>query len=199
MKSYLAYHAVAEEEGSQTILHTAKYREGVDVKSAQIGDKHEHFFGLNEAIVSYEEKKYLQKFLQSELFESERKALSLDSFDEAKEHLEKEQGISQDEFIYINPEENYYLSIGYQPQRKVLDYVCEEIAKDTGQTAEDIHNEFLKSQLTGKLLTVAHLAEDSFGTGSFRELGEMTDEKKTATAAMDFLHSSRLQKFKSGI
>ena len=195
MKSYLAYHASAEEEDGRKILHTTKYREGVDVRSAPMkeltGDEHEHFYGLNEAIVSYEEKIYLQKLMQTPLFTEEKQNLLSSEIEPAKEHLVKEQGIPEDELVAIDTSENYYLSIGYQAQRKVLDYVCEQIAQDTNRSVEDIHGEFLKSQLSGKLVFLAKLVENSFGEKSFAELGKLTSKNEDAIAVLDSLKSMR--------
>jgi len=198
MKSYLAYHVVAEDNGKGIMLHTSAYREGVDVKSspkkALSGDDHDHFYGLNEAIVSHEEKRYLQKLLGASLFEKERQDLMSSETEPMKNILMKERRIPEDEFIAINLSEGYYLSIGYQAQRKVLNYICEQIAKDTNRSADDIHGEFLKSQITGKLVSLGKLVENSFGKGSFRRLGDMTEKGEDAMAVFDSLVKMREEK-----
>lgn len=177
------------------------YRKGVRVESSQIqnrsGKSHTHFKGLEEAIVSTQEKKLLNKILDLPLLKEEKKWLMSDEAQKLKKQIAQNRGFSEDEIVWIGKkEENFYDSFGYLKQRQVLDYVCAEIQKefpDLYESSDDVFKEFLKSNFTGRLLPIARLVEGTFGEGSFRILGNMTNEKESAVLTLETLKKVRLK------
>lgn len=195
MKSRLVYHAKTKLDEGKRITQTAMFRNGLEVKSMPDKEKqkkeHSHFYGLNEAVVTHEEKKYLQKLMEHPMFAKENERLfSLKSIEQNKIAFDKLE-ISPEEIYEIDLGKNDVSAIGYKAQRKVLEYVCEEVAKDMGVTAEDVHDEFLEGQLTGKLLEIARLVEASFGKGSFRELGNLSKDYGSAPLVLETLRRCR--------
>jgi hypothetical protein len=115
---------------------------------------------------------------------------------QAKEKIKKQKNISEEDITSINLEDKSALSIGYRSQRNVLDYIYQVIAKDRKQVPEEIHKEFLKSQFTGSLMPIARLIENSFGKGSFRELGNMDIDNDSCIRTVESLRGFR-QRHKS--
>ena len=78
----------------------------------------------------------------------------------------------------------------------MLEYVCSEIQKqfpDKYQSIEEVFKEFLKANFTGQLLGIARLVEQTFGEGSFRLLGNMTEDKSSAVLYLDSLRKARIK------
>lgn len=197
MKSYLAYDTKVEIDEEKKIrkIRTHKYREGVSVgspiKKNDEGNTHHHFWGLNEAITARQEKIYLGKLLNTPQFSKERVHLFSKEALEAKNIIKEQAGTVVEDIYAINLEANRFTGIGYKNERRILDYVCQEIARDTNRTEDEIHEEFLRSHFTGNILPIARLVESSFGKGSFRELGEMRGDKESAERTMENLIKMR--------
>ncbi len=113
-------------------INTGLYRSGVEAFSASSKkDPHVHFSGLDEAIVTKGEMQLLRKIIDlPELKEEKEKLLKL----KVKiEEIAKSENSSPEEIYDIKEEDGKiidYKVIGYKPQMKVLDFVCETIAKE---------------------------------------------------------------------
>ncbi len=166
------------------------YRSGVKVFSTHakdsLGPEHVHFTGLNEAIVANQEIKSYRTLL--ELPENANDKSNYYSTAKMNKRIEyaKKHHISEDEIEDINTGDRSFSVFPYETQRKVLDYVCEEIAKQYPEKFIDndsVFKVFLKAHFTGHLLEIGHLIENTFGKGSLRVLGIMDYNPDSSVAA----------------
>jgi len=175
------------------------YREGVGIKALQMhgfgGKWHEHFGGLHEAIVAEAEKKLIPKILDLPLFKKEKSWLTSDYANGLKKELSERRSIPEDEIIWIGDKnKDDWETVSYRQQRRVLNYVCEEIQKefpDQYADTDSVFKEFLKANFTGQLLPIARLVEKTFGEGSFRILGNMEAQKNSAVLCLETLEKTR--------
>jgi hypothetical protein len=200
MKSYLAYDTKVEidEKRNAKKIRTHTYREGIGVNSPMKkndeGKGRELFWGLNEAITSHEEKIYLKKLLDDPQFSKEKEHLFSGEVIKSKKLIKEQFGDEEDEICTVDLETNRFFGVGFKNFRRVLEYVCQEIARDTKRTTEEIHEEFLKSHFTGNILPIARLVEGSFGKGSFLQLGAMEGDKESAEKTLAELKKRREDK-----
>lgn len=67
-------------------------------------------------------------------------------------------------------------SLTYKKQRKMLNSLIDKVwksHKEEFKDSEEIFDVFAKAYLTGNMLPVGRLVEDTFGKGSFRKIGEL--------------------------
>lgn len=120
------------------------YRSGFNVFSRD--GKKWFFRDIDEAIVSMVEKRFFkEKIAHNPFFQ-----------------VEKEQ--PRKKHIFGHPEERKKLN-------EFIDLLWKK-NKDTIESRSAIVDMFIEAQATGKLLKVARLIENTFGKGSFRQLGE---------------------------
>jgi len=176
------------------------YRTGITVYSPNTSNEnkkfHSHFRGLHEAVIANEQKKFVKKLMEMEMFSDAKEWMQSGVVAEEKLEMWKKQKIFADDIYYTNKAENIFAKIGYRQQREVLLYVCNEIASDSGVSGEDVEKEFLKANFSGRLIPVAKLVEDSFGKGSFRELGNLGIDDNSAINTLEALKKFRLRKVK---
>jgi hypothetical protein len=168
------------------------YRAGVTVLSAQgknsQGDVHEHFEGLHEGIVAEQEKKSYLNMMSLPLLQSENERLNTEQVQNLKARISDKRKISFDDIAWVGKNEDEFETFPYRKHREVLMYVCEEIQKqfsDSYETKDDVYKEFLKAHFTGQLLTIARLVDQTFGQGSFRLLGNMKKDSKSAVLTLE--------------
>lgn len=158
-----------------------------------------YFNGLNEALVTYLEKKHYFDIIFSDSY-LRKKYQRLNSEDNKKfiKDLVQELNLSEDEVFIIDnlkDEEGKIIRVpGYFPyyeQRMVLDFLMKEIAADNDLDEEKVEELFLKSYFSGKLKDLGVLIEKSFGEGSFRKIAEMTIEKTSAIYCLKNLIKAR--------
>ncbi|TSD02234.1 MAG: hypothetical protein Athens071425_81 [Parcubacteria group bacterium Athens0714_25] len=198
LKGRLVIRAYEEEDGK-----TGKklYRSGVSVLSPEFEKDHEHFLGLHEGIVSEIEKKSAKDLFGLPELEKEKKWIESDKAKELKKKISNEEGISEDDIMWVDMEGGNSWDIYYTEQRKVIDYLCSEMCK---QFPEKFHNKdgafkiFLKTHFTGKLIEIAKIIEETFGEGSFRLLGNMDKSKESGILHLEALKKARLRKLKAG-
>ncbi|MBU1290099.1 hypothetical protein KKG85_02570 [Patescibacteria group bacterium] len=197
------YYSIEVEEKNEKVEKTS-YREGMTVGSSQrhdhYGGQHRHFVGLHEAIVSAQEKIFLSKLFETPEMKEEKEWMMSDEAKKFKKELAKKKNISEDEIIYVNKKCEGGWFFSYLPQRQTLDYVCGEIQKEFPnqyQSADDVSKEFLKSHFTGHLLPIARLVEKTFGEGSFRLLGNMTDKDESGILHFESLKKARARQVKN--
>jgi len=209
----VALHETMHLKGSLTMevnavgkkIVTTPYRMGLSVKSLQSKKfhrgHHKHFEGLHEAIVSQVEKRYMKQLLDLPSLAEEKEWLTSPEGKTMIQNIAEKQEISEDDIIWADSHnKNDWEMVSYLPQRKVLDYVCEEIKKvypDMYDTKEDVFKEFLKGHFTGQLLTLARLVENTFGKTSFRVLGNMSDEAQSAVLTLETMRKMRLNVLRS--
>lgn len=190
------------EEDSQKIRGTP-YRVGLSVNSSQKKNQekehHFHFEGLHEAVVSEQEKRSLRNMLDLPVLRKEKERLGSKEAIKLIGHISEKINSPQEDIIWVGEKEDEYVTIPYETQRKVLQYVCEEIQKqfsDRYHFTDDVFKEFLKAQFTGRLLPIARLVEDTFGEGGFRRLGDMKKDRESGILALEALREARIRSAK---
>lgn len=190
-----------EIEESDEKIHKTVYRHGLSANSAQkkneVGDGHEHFRGLHEAVVADCEAKFMEKLLGLPLFSKERKRLDSQEVKDRIKELAKINKIPASDIFWVGENGERFVRVYYPKQREVFNYVCQEINKQCSQecpSVDDVKEEFLRSQFTGKLLPIARMVEKTFGKGSFRRLGDMTDDDNSAVQTLEALKGFRQRK-----
>jgi hypothetical protein len=175
-----------------------EFRGGLGIKAAQKiishGKYHEHFRGLNEALISSREKSFYEEMMKLPLFEKERDWLLSSKVQEIKKKIAKEDGVSEKDILWVRPDSKDYEIISYPRQRAVLSFITKEIQKEFSEkykSSDEVSSEFLKSFFTGRLLPVARLVERTFGEGSFEVLGMMGADQETAVSVLEYLKRAR--------
>lgn len=174
------------------------YKTGLTVFSSAAMNRrnrgHDHMSGLEEALVSCEEKKYVKKILELPMFSNEKKNLESEAVKKIKTNISVRTSVSEDDIFWISEDKKYYLQFFYPEQREVLSFVEMEIAKenpDKYKNIEAVHDEFLRAFFKGSLHDISHLVEGVFGKGSFRVLGLMSQDDNSAIGVMETLRSMR--------
>lgn len=176
-------------------------RTGISVqttaKQNRDGNAHEHFRGLEEAVVSQEQVHFGFDLLnRPELLLWKEKMNSEYGRTERKKIVES-RSFHEDDLAWFDPENGLYGTVGYPGQRKVLRYLCQEIAATTRTTDNEVYFQFLKSHFTGHLLEIARIVEKTFGEGSFRRLGDMGTNDNSAMQTLEALRKMRLEMLKA--
>lgn len=161
--------------------------------------EHEHFRGLDEAIVAEAEQRFIKKLFDYPLLKEHKKDMeSLSAEDESiRADIAQDHDVPEDFIIWLRKtsDTHYTFEMGSYPyHRKVLDCICMEIQKQFPEKYSDIdgvYNEFLSAQFTGKLFPVARLIENTFGEGAFRIVGNMTDKPESAVVHLETLKGLR--------
>lgn len=192
---------VEEKTGEGGIKETTRtfFRAGLGMVSAQkhwySGKSHEHFKGLNEAIVATQESRFIKKMLDLPFMKKQKERMNSDEVREKKEMFFKKTGISGEEIGWVY-EDGSFWTTGYEGQQNVLRFVISEIVKefpDKYKNSEDAEKEFLRGLFTGKILTIARLIEATFGKGSFEVLGMMGIDKETPVNTFEYLKRARVR------
>jgi len=174
------------------------------LESDSRGGKHEHFRGFNEALVAACEKDFYLKNknkIYALLSEEEKTWVKSEKFLEMKRDICKKFGVSETEITWIN-EDGTFNCVSYRKQRYVLDYVINEIIKDSdGQykNKEEVFDEILEEYFKGGTKT-ARLVEKTFGKVGFRALGMMggSDEAGGVASTLELLQSLRAAELSRG-
>ena len=199
---HLKAHLSLEVSETNGTVSTSNYRRGVKVGSLQehsdVGMYHEHFKGLDEAIVATQEKKSLERLLEVPQLTKEKEWMLSDSAKQLKKELSAQKGVSEGDIIWVD-EKNYEI-VSYPKQRETLQFICSEIQiqfPEQYKNSDDVFNEFLKSHFTGKLLPIARLVERTFGEGSFRLLGNMDTDKSSGVLHLESFKKARMRQLRS--
>ena len=158
-----------------------EYRRGVisssPHKKDESGNRVKHFSGLDEAIIAWQEKISFLKILDIPELAEEKKKYESEENRKLRKKISEEKDIPEDEIFWVDSSDNKsFESIGYYKQRKVLEYVCDEILKefsDEYPTREDVFREFLKVNFNSNLIKIARLMKQTFGDRGLRVLGMM--------------------------
>ncbi len=192
---------IMEANEDENRLYAGAYKTGLTVFSPRVADsrnrEHTHMSGLEEALVSDEEKKYVEKILKLPRFLKEREAMEAGDFKNLRKNIARRDNISENNVFWVSDDKKSYLCFSYQKQREALGFVEAEILKenrDKYENSNDVREEFLKAFFGGSLYNISRLVESTFGKGSFRVLGLMTREDGPAIGVMEALRSMRRAK-----
>jgi hypothetical protein len=192
-------HMTLEVNSYENGIEATEYRQGISVyppqKKGYSGEFHTHFDGVHEAIVSEQEKKSLKKIIQLPLFDKDRENLFSEQAEKNKDIITKDNpDVSKEDILWMNDDGSKFQALSYPGPRKVLNYVCDNIAeKFPGKfsSGDEVFSLFLKAQFTGKLLDIARLTEETFGDGSFRRLGDMDANDGSAIKTLEALRKMK--------
>lgn len=163
------------------------------------GMYHDNFWGLNEAVVSELEQRYGQQVAESSSDPTVKAEIEWLDSEEAqkliKEYIDSNKlRLTSDDVDWISRDGRVLITKSYISQRRVLRYMVQEIADETGETREEVYDLFFRAYFTGRLLKIARLVERVFGKNAFRAIGMMGDDKKSARSMLDYLFKVRLDK-----
>jgi hypothetical protein len=155
-----------------------KYRSGVRAESPHKkdidGKSVTHFSGLDEGIVAWQEKLSFLRLLEIPELAKEKEKYYSEKGEIERRRISKERNIPEDEIFWTeNIDELKWSGVGYTAQRRVLEYVCEEIKSeftDEYSTKEDVFRIFLKANFNANLVPIARLMKKTFGPDGLRIL-----------------------------
>ncbi len=187
------------EKGKKEVKKTT-YRSGLTMTSTQQkaevdGWPHEHFRGLNEAIVAMHEREFMRDALRT-MPELREEYLWMGSIEGRVKCLQTAQkiGFDPDDVFWVDKDSDRYNVVSYPRQRKTFMYVLEEIQKelpDQYPNAEALLDKFTEAFFTGRILELSRITEQAFGEGGFRMLGMMNDDRETPIEVMEALRKMR--------
>lgn len=209
-KSYNALQAVTDKE--KKTFFTSDYRVGLTIRTR---DGEQLFFrNINEAITEELVKRHSDELFADPVFSEERQQFK--TMQEANQRM-KEQGqtdrvmgvIDNPDTIYANiffadsemadilaPDRGegeqvfHSVQFSYPKQREVLQELTEKIYERNEDEYEDpaeVFDEFARAALSGRLLPLAKLVDNTFGSGTFRNLGEADPDIDELQAVVDGL------------
>lgn len=154
------------------------YRSGIKVESSYKKDTEgrviTHFSGIDEAIVAWQEKLSFSKLLEIPELAVEKEKYYSDKGRAERKRISKNKGVPEDEIFWTEETDKLkFFGVGYVAQRRVLEYVCEEIKNEFGSdfsTKEDVFKEFLKVNFNSNLIPIARLMKKTFGPDGLRIL-----------------------------
>lgn len=155
------------------------------------GESHKHLHGLEEAVVSQEEVYFSFALLDRPEFKELKRMMLSESGRAERERICDAKKLDNDDLLCFDPEKKEYEIVGYSKQRKVLRYVCQEIAEAVNSTENEVYFLFLKAHFSGHLLEIARLFEKTFGSGAFRRLGDMGTDSVSAVQTLEALKRMR--------
>ncbi len=198
MKARQIWQLYEDREGK---LKNKIYRSGMRVfsprKKNMQGRSVTHFSGLDEAVVAWQEKLSFPRLLNIPELKEEKDKYEQEDSKAKRQKIAEERGIPDDEIFWLDlVDKSIGGGAGYYWQRKVVEYVCEEIVKEFPeeyQNKEEVHREFLKANLNGNLIPIARLMKKTFGDTGLRALGMMKskDEDGALDNVMEMLRKMR--------
>lgn len=181
-------------------LHENTLRRGLGVlsphKRNQAGEHHVHLGGLEEAVVAQEEVYFYSDLLKRPEFRDLKEQMGSGDGRQERKNILAQERLDEDDLAWFDSKSRKYEVVGYPLQRRVLRYMCQEIALATRSTDNEVYFQFLKSHFTGHLLEVARAVEETFGKGSFRRLGDMGTDKGSAVQTLEALKKMRMNMLK---
>ena len=199
LKAYLSLEVNESKVNNKDDAKKTIRRQGLILYGSQKNSFHEHFRGLDEAIVEETTKRLFSKIFEFEEFKQEKEWLSSPEAQTKKEKYAKEYNIPKEEIIWVFPIDDKdlkhkFYENPYRSQREVLKYVCEEIQKqfsDKFKNPDDVYKLFLKAHFDGNILEIGRLVEKTFGKSSFRVLGSMDEDENSGELCLEHLKKAR--------
>jgi len=194
-----------KEEDEEQAVKRSLHRAGLSVHSSLkndilMGMSHEHFRGLHEAVVSAQQKKFVNTMISLPMFSADKEWMESEKAKEVRRKIAEEKKISEDDIYWVDKDGKDYGRIFYPENRKVLAYVLGEIQKrfpEEFASVDNVFDKFLEAQFTGRLLSLAKLVDGTFGKGSFRILGNMEDNDTSPPLILENLMKNRAQFLKN--
>ena len=146
------------------------------------------FGGLNEALITYCERYFISKALEDSLFKEEREWLSSKEAQELKRGISRRANIPEEDIYTVN-KNGMYDTYSYPVQEAVLERIADKIYRDNLRefsSQNEVIAKFLKAMFSGHTRKIATLVNGSFGSGSFKALGTMKEDKRSATDMLKY-------------
>lgn len=202
LKGNLTVEVQPKKDQEDSYTHS-EYRGGIGVRALQQkgmhGKYYQHFQGLDEAIVSLQEKKYIEKLFTFPELEEERTWMSSPEVAAIKKSVSEKRGTPEGDIVWVTKDGKEADGLAYAKQREILGYIAEEIQKEYPEkysSDDDVMKEFLKAHFSGHLLTIGKLVDKTFGEGSFRILGVMENSGQSAIKMYEVFRRARLRALK---
>ncbi len=189
LKSFLSL----EVHEDDLFIHRAGLKVAPTRKKREDLGYYNSFTGLNEAVVTEMEKTYLTQLLEFNKFiRNEKEWESSEEALKTKGDIAKEKNMDPEEIICLTKIEGgyEYKIFPYPAQRKVLHHTVNKIFEDNRKkfkSENEVMKLFFNAHFNGQLIEIGRLIEKSFGEGSFRIVGMMDDDSKSANRVMDYL------------
>ncbi len=185
VKSHRTLHVIATDTG----LEINHRRDGVSVISNK-AEEGEFFRGLHEAIVATQEKISFPDMLSIPEMKDDKNFWESSEAATYRQEMSEYTGVPADDFLWVQPVGDTgieWRQFSYHHHREVLKFICEKIQETYSEYADwvGVYEEFRNAHFNGDLLKIARLVEDRFGKGSFRILGEMTNDDESAIQCLE--------------
>lgn len=146
---------------------------------------HRHFTPLNEGITAELTKRFIVEHLNHPLFAAEHAMTEKLRAEDPEAMSTKNNRLFTEEtfFATIKPRPDgkptlFTNKISYAPARQALHLLSEAVAQHHVRpiSKEQAMDHFFKAAFTGNLLPIAKVLERTYGRGTFRRLGQITEE-----------------------
>ena len=192
IKSFASFKIQTVGEGRVVALYQRGFEIEVERRSYdedEIYPRSEGLFGgLNEALITYCERYFISKVLESGLFKEEREWLGSKEAQELKGEISRRENIPEEDIYTVN-KNGMYDMYSYLAHEAVLERVVDKIYRDNLRefnSRDEVIAEFLKAVFSGYTQKIATLVNGSFGFGSFKVLGTMKEDKRSATDMLEY-------------
>ncbi len=190
-KSYHSLQLTAEENPE-----LLEYRMGLVCHSRDGKDM--YFKNLNEAITEEITKRYAKKFVDEDLFKEEVEQTRKIMRDNPDAITESGSPLFNGDVFYaeiLNELPNGQLEISvdrftYPSERKILNILIEKILarnSDKFKNKDEVFEVFEKAMITGQILPVGRLIDETFGPGTLRRIGELDEDIQAQRELVDKL------------
>jgi len=173
------------------IMHLESFQSYQQIKSHAITDRRlgismvsykdgkSYFLDINEAVTEELSKRFAEKYFgKMEVLQPE-----LDKKDSWKRHLKPHAKHRGENLRYVEDVEGKSPTFFYHTYKDEREQLNELIAdlyekhKGRFESPEKVFDLFARACMTGKVLELARLIEDTYGKGAFRDLAEKTKQK----------------------
>lgn len=171
------------------------YRQGNGLARLRFKDEKNRisylFDGLEEAVTESIVKKYFLSFIETcpdkKIKEELGHILRLRQY--VKEHPGEvvPPSVEAEELSSIAPDGKAFGRFGYPSQRKVLNYLLQEIYTANSErfkNADEVMELFIESHFNGDMLKIGRMVEETFGEKSFALVGYMNDDGEIANEVL---------------
>lgn len=112
---------------------------------------------------------------------------------QTKRKIAENNNFKEEDIEWFSRDGKKWMITSYRRHRRTLKYIVEQLAMDNKKSMDDVYDLFFRAHFTGNILEIAHLIDSSFGDGSFRVVGMMTDDYKSASQMLDYLKKQRIR------
>lgn len=202
-KSYNALQMITDEKSE---LDT--YRTGLTVTTRD--GSQTYFTNLNEAVTEEMTKRFTSQLFGNPLFEDETKQTNdvISDYSGAVTYTGEPLFTEDTYYAEVQDTKTWKDALGrifgtqkkriklsteaftYKPEREILNTLIDKIFERNGEYFEDkeeVFEVFAEAMMTGNILPIGRLVENTFGTGTFRKIGELDEDIEAQQEFVDSL------------